>query len=259
MNELNEQEQERTDYTWMIIAGTIYVGLLIYFGWQTWQFVDWLFPSEQLGMKCLSLLSFDIMAFLWACIDLFDRKKNEPASRLVRWAWGISFALSLIASVLYLVISNMLRFSVPITEGAIDTGEAVTIVALTLNILFLTFWMYGKFERQQGRPRKVKRLAPSVVTQAPATFAQTAPLPEPAAPQLTQPAGSAEGVCFYCEETKPAGRMTLRRDPAEGLVPICWDCVQRISAPVRVVKPGGGSASPLPLDSAQQNGHKPTK
>src|SRR5579859_8087059 len=116
---MEEQEQEKDDYTWTIIAGAIYVGLLIYFGWQTWEFVTWLFPQDQLAMKCLSLLSFDIMAFLWACIDLFDRKKNEPHKPMVLWAWGISFALSLLASVLYLVIANMLRFNVPMNTGVI--------------------------------------------------------------------------------------------------------------------------------------------
>lgn len=125
-----------------IVGGTIYLGLLILFGYQTWQFVDWLFPSDQMLMKLLTVLCFDVMALFWACVDLFYRFASRSAHTLVRWAWAISFILSLLASVFYLVIESMFRFQIPLNQQTVDIGYGITIGALTLNILFLTFWLY---------------------------------------------------------------------------------------------------------------------
>ncbi len=125
-----------------LIGGGIYVGLLILFGFQTWQFVDWLFPNDQMLMKLLTVLCFDVMALFWACADLFYRFASKSARTLVRWAWAISFILSLLASIFYLVIESMFRFQVTITQTTVNIGYGVTIFALTLNILFLTFWLY---------------------------------------------------------------------------------------------------------------------
>lgn len=125
-----------------LIGGGIYIGLLLLFGFQTWQFVDWLFPNDQLLMKILTVLCFDVMALFWACADLFYRFASRGARSLVRWAWAISFLLSLLASIFYLVIESMFRFQVTITQTTVNIGYGVTIFALTLNILFLTFWLY---------------------------------------------------------------------------------------------------------------------
>lgn len=185
---MENHEEDKESLTWIIIAGAIYVGLLLYFGWQTWEFVDWLFPAEQLAMKCLTLLSFDIMAFLWACIDLFDRRKGDKASTLVRWAWGVSFVFSLLASILYLVIANMLRFDVTVSPETVDAGEAITIFALTLNILFLTFWLYGKLE---ARKKKVRPSSSAMVATpsrpAPVSTPVPAPAPKQSLPVYTTP------------------------------------------------------------------------
>lgn len=125
-----------------LIGSAIYVGLLILFGWQTWQFVDWLFPGDQLMMKLLTVLCFDVMALFWACADLFYRFATKGARTLVRSAWAVSFIFSLLASIFYLVIESMFRFQVTITPATVNIGYGITIFALTLNILFLTFWIY---------------------------------------------------------------------------------------------------------------------
>lgn len=36
----------------------------------------------------------------------------------------------------------MFRFQIPITQQLVNIGYGITIGALTLNILFLTFWLY---------------------------------------------------------------------------------------------------------------------
>jgi len=128
-----------------IVGAAIYVGLLLLFAWQTWAFVDWLFPSDQMLMKLLTVLCFDVMALFWACVDLFNKFGSRGARTLVRWAWAISFILSLLASIFYLTISSMFRFHLQINQQTVDVGYGVTIAALTLNILFLTFWLYAEW------------------------------------------------------------------------------------------------------------------
>jgi hypothetical protein len=125
-----------------IIMTAVYVGLLMLFAWQTWQFVNWLFPDDQILMKILTVLCFDIMALLWSCLDLFYRFASRGARTLVRWAWAISFILSLLASVFYLIIESMFRFQVTLTQSAINVGYGISIVAVTLQVLFVTFWLY---------------------------------------------------------------------------------------------------------------------
>ena len=156
MQEVNEDQ----DHTWTIIAGIIYVSLLIYFGWQTWLFVDWLFPSQQLGMKCLSLLSFDIMALVWGCIDTFDKKNLRGGIKtMIKWAWCIAFILSLLASVLYLVIANMFRFNIPISQTTVNVGEAVSILALVVNVIFLTFFLLYKMGNKRQKTTQSQAIA----------------------------------------------------------------------------------------------------
>ncbi len=153
-----------------LIGGGIYVGLLILFGFQTWQFVDWLFPNDQMLMKLLTVLCFDVMALFWACADLFYRFASKSARTLVRWAWAISFILSLLASIFYLVIESMFRFQVTITQTTVNIGYGVTIFALTLNILFLTFWLYLEWSaRHPQQDEYADEQQPLTQQNAPAT------------------------------------------------------------------------------------------
>lgn len=61
---------------------------------------------------------------------------------MVRFAWAISFLLSLLASIFYLVLESMLRFSILITQEMVNTGYGVTIVSVTLTVIFLTWFLY---------------------------------------------------------------------------------------------------------------------
>ncbi len=125
-----------------ILAATVYISLLILFGFQTWQLVNFLFPQDQLLMKLLTLVSFDVMSLLWGSCDLFYRFASPGAKSIVRWAWAVSFLLSLAASVFYLVLSSMFRFALTVTSVQVDTGYGISIAALTLNILFLSGFLY---------------------------------------------------------------------------------------------------------------------
>lgn len=120
----------------------IYVGLLILFAWQTSIFVNWLFPDDQIVMKILMVFCFDGMAFLCAVTDLFYHFASRGTRGMIRWQWGISFFLSLLASVLYLVISSFFRFQLEISPAWVDVGYGVTIVAIVFQVVMVTFFLY---------------------------------------------------------------------------------------------------------------------
>jgi len=125
-----------------VVKYLIYIGLLVLFGWQTWQFVSFLFPDDQLLMKVLTLISFDVMALFWACADLYYAFASRGAKTWVRTAWILTFFISLLASILYLVIQSMFRFQLTVSIAFVDTGYAISIVTLTFNIVALMMYIY---------------------------------------------------------------------------------------------------------------------
>lgn len=120
----------------------IYIGLLVLFCWQTAIFVNWLFPDDQVMMKILLVFCFDGMAFFYAVADLFYHFASKNTRGIVRWGWGISFFLSLLASVLYLIINSFFRFHLVIDSTWINVGYAVTIVAVVFQVCMVTFFLY---------------------------------------------------------------------------------------------------------------------
>lgn len=207
-----------------LIGGGIYVGLLILFGFQTWQFVDWLFPNDQMLMKLLTVLCFDVMALFWACADLFYRFASRGARTLVRWAWAISFILSLLASIFYLVIESMFRFQITITETTVNIGYGVTIFALTLNILFLTFWLYLEWSaRHPQEDEYVDAPQPLIRANAPAPrVARETPVPvtnqQPDIDQLQSELArvTRELTAIKQEQIRPLAQSPMEKDKANG-------------------------------------------
>ena len=90
----------------------------------------------------------------------------------------LSFLLSLIASVLYLVIQSFTRFSVTPSPAMVNTGYTITIIAITLTMLLVTFWLYSEwsvrhphsddFMYEYERPKSNKS-----VTEVPVALLQT--------------------------------------------------------------------------------------
>lgn len=277
-----------------IVGGTIYLGLLILFGYQTWQFVDWLFPSDQMLMKLLTVLCFDVMALFWACVDLFYRFASRSAHTLVRWAWAISFILSLLASVFYLVIESMFRFQIPLNQQTVDIGYGITIGALTLNILFLTFWLYLEWSIrhphedeyldddkeetpvQQSSPAPVQQPAPtSAATPALPSAQRHEPLPVYNTPRQNPEFFEKEFHKLQEEmaELRKQRQSESPQSPAETNVsqpapkrayPVLPDAPRYVDTePLKpsyiddlVDSVGGGSASPLSRSAHSQNGHQ---
>jgi len=79
--------------------------------------------SVDLVMKLLTLFSFDIMAFIWGCAHMFYRFAYPTSKAAVKWGWGITNLLSLIATVLYMVIQNMFRFRILIDNNLVSLGD----------------------------------------------------------------------------------------------------------------------------------------
>ena len=165
------------------VARAVYVALLILFGWQTIEFVNWLFPDEQLVYKILVFACFDVMALVWALIDLFYHFADQDGARtIVRWGWAVTFLLSLTASILYLAIQGYYRFNLAISPDMLNIGYTVSIFALVFNVLILTGFLYREetasarikesHERYEERKNRVMGITQSVTRNEMAKLAQ---------------------------------------------------------------------------------------
>ncbi len=134
-----------------VIGGLAYIALLFLFAWQTWQFVSWLFPDDQLLMKLLTLISFDVCALLFGCIHLFYHFAHRAAKTWIFVAWIFTNILSALASIFFLVIESIFRFHLPINQTTVDIGYAISILALIFDGLILTLWVYLEWEARHPR------------------------------------------------------------------------------------------------------------
>ena len=115
---------------------------LLLFGWQTWEFVNFLFPDDQLLMKILTLFSFDIMSLIWGCTHRFYNFAHPQAKVAAAWGFWVTTFLSFVATIIYMVIQSMFRFHVLVGADIVNMGYGVTIGALVLNILLLATFLY---------------------------------------------------------------------------------------------------------------------
>lgn len=125
----------------MIAMCVVYLGMLVLFATQTWGLVDWLFPTDQLGTKLLTLGMFDIMAFMWGCVLKFYRFHSRGAWQAVVAGAVITFLLSFVASILYMSIHNIFRFHLAVDQGTVNFGYGVSILAVMVNIIVGTFFV----------------------------------------------------------------------------------------------------------------------
>jgi len=125
-----------------MVISLAYIALLLLFGWQTWEFVNFLFPDDQLLMKLLTVFSFDVMALIWGCAHIFYRFAHPHAKTAVGWGWAITNILSLVATILYMVIQSMFRFHVVVSTDVVNFGYGVTITALVFNLAMIAVFLY---------------------------------------------------------------------------------------------------------------------
>jgi positive regulator of sigma E activity len=126
----------------LFLAVVVYVTLLFYFAWQTILFTGIIFPDADIQMKILTVFSVDGMGFVWANLHTFYRFAHPGSKTAVKWGWGVTYALSALLSVLYLVFTFVLNFSHITDMITIKTGVVLSIAALMFNIAALSFFLY---------------------------------------------------------------------------------------------------------------------
>lgn len=134
-----------------IIGAVLYLAFVGLFLWQTAEFVNWLFPDDQIIYRVITVTTFDVMALLWASIDTFYRFATRASHGLVKWAWTISFIASMVASIFYMVLQSMTRLDFTPDATYVNIGYGIVILVTVLQILFLTF-----FIRQEWMSRHPK-------------------------------------------------------------------------------------------------------
>lgn len=143
----------------------IYIALLGLFAWQTLLFVSILFPDSDLTMKVLTVASVDGMGFVWALLHTFYRFAHPNAKTAVRIGWGVTYFLSALMSVLYLVFTYMLDFQHVTDPDAIRVGVGASIAALMFNLamisIFLLYEIVTRFPNEDefevvGQPKRVE-------------------------------------------------------------------------------------------------------
>jgi hypothetical protein len=220
----------------LMYAGlAMYAGLLMLFGWQTWQFVSWLFPDDQLLAKILTMLSFDILAAFWAIVHTFYRFADRGAKTWVVIAWALTFILSLLASVLYLVIQFYFRFSLAVSPAMVDIGYAVSILALVFNILALMAWLILEHQKRHPRQDEFELYEEDEASSLPQTRVQSAPPPALPSPDMM----AAFAAFMQQRQAAPAREVTgeikavpgATADPLAGRRPVTMSQEGTVEAP----------------------------
>ena len=195
-----------------VTLGLFYLGLLILFAWQTIEFVNWLFPGEQLVFKILTFICFDVAAIVWLMIEVFFKKFDSRSETIAIVASIGTFLLSLVATVLYMVIQGVFRFRLVVTQDMVTAGDIVSIVALVGNILlvmtFLYFEVVARLAYKQSHSRYMRRKTRNV-TQSNVTGVTP--------PQLTQNASVTRNVTPL--RSRNAQRQQRYRDRRKGFMP----------------------------------------
>lgn len=124
------------------IVVLIYVALLLLFAWQTLMFVNILFPDSDLLMKILTVFSVDGMGFVWACLHTFYKFAHPHAKGAVRWGWGVTYGLSSLLSILYLVFTYILDFQHVTDTTYIKIGVGASIAALMFNLAMISIFLF---------------------------------------------------------------------------------------------------------------------
>ena len=120
----------------LIILAILAAGAIGLFAYQTWEFVNWLFPVENLLMKILAVVNFDIFSYVWLMVGLFLAPLLHPTSKSLAFIVGIvTFILSLACSVIQMMLAQSERFLTAIDPKIIYFAYALVILALVINIV----------------------------------------------------------------------------------------------------------------------------
>lgn len=129
------------EYGSKIVVGIVYIGFLLLFTWQTWEFLATLFPTEDPFYLFLSVASIDGASLLFAALDVFYPFLDPSAKWWCNLMWGVTFAISMLATFLFLFFFHnpVLHISVDsVASGWVILADAIVVVAISLDVLILT-------------------------------------------------------------------------------------------------------------------------
>ena len=159
MQEQQEREPLSTPAILTIIVLCLLgLGAIVLFGWQTWEFVDWLLPSERLLMKILAVLNFDGFSYVWLAAGLFLARILQSTTRSFTLIAGIvDFVLSLACTVIQMTLQSAERFFIHIDPNVVYLAYAVIVIALVINITTLMAIVHIELPILLGLPPKPKK------------------------------------------------------------------------------------------------------
>ncbi len=166
----------------------IFLALLGLFAWQTMLFVQIIFPDQDLVMKILTVFSVDGMGFVWSCLHTFYKFAHPSSKTSVRWGWAITYLLSILLSISYMILTYMLHFNHVTDPATIETGIGASIGALIFNLAMLSIFLFYEISTRYPnrdeyeyidsiRPRLVEMMTKDEIT-----MERTAPMPAYHAP-----------------------------------------------------------------------------
>ncbi len=108
--------------------------------------------SQSILLQIFGIGSFDAMALCWAVIFHKWSFYSRQAKLLVGFAWAVTFALSTLASVLYMSMNNVIDFHMTLPVSILQFGDWTVIGATVFNLICLTFFF--KLEDESARPHR---------------------------------------------------------------------------------------------------------
>ncbi|HVB23611.1 MAG TPA: hypothetical protein VNG51_16860 [Ktedonobacteraceae bacterium] len=119
----------------------VQVGLLLLFAYQTWMFVNLLFPNDYLLMRVLTVFSVDGMALVWACLGWFYHFAHPHAKTVTKIGKWIDYGLSAVISISYMIMTYTFRFYKITDLNTVQIGTVCSIVALIFNVVMVFFFL----------------------------------------------------------------------------------------------------------------------
>lgn len=120
-----------------IIVCIVQVGLLLLFAYQTWEFVNILFPDDLLVMRLLTVFSVDGLAALWASLMWFYSFAHPSAKTVAKVGKWIDYTLSAAISITFMVMTYTFRYFHVTDLTWVQVGSVCSIAALILNVVLV--------------------------------------------------------------------------------------------------------------------------
>jgi hypothetical protein len=190
--EYDEFQQSGAGWWIRVIVSIAYAVIIVAYGWQTFELVNWLFPPDNLFMKIVTMFVCDGCATGYAMGEMFYRFRLRRSKHLTFGMWIVTFALSTAATMIQMYLSSTHNIPHQIDPGIIILAYGLVILAFVVNILAITVIVRMEYNAAQPARRYLDdlprrpRVQPTVQS---VSLAQTETVlaPRPAPAQLAAP------------------------------------------------------------------------